>query len=289
MRKLLIAAVAALLAATVGAGSALAAGRAVPQRDYATVIAQDTSGISGNVNEVRLALAEPSAVRYKIVVVPDSLPEDREAYLDRIVAQWGWPEHDQLYVVIYADANYDVRFAMGADFQANGVSVEEMVDLVHTVYLPEVRKGDSGQALAAFVRAVNKRMLPAAGLTPEQVVQSFYWQWLGYHSVTDRSVSGNRLVDKSYRQVKHLAPALIAKLDAQVAAMEKQGAGADPILCAQNVPEQITFGTATIAGDKAVMAVNTHWAGGATVRALKVELAKLQGAWQITNVACPAN
>ncbi|HYF96084.1 MAG TPA: hypothetical protein VD969_28055 [Symbiobacteriaceae bacterium] len=281
MRKLAAALIALVLLATIGVGAAMAADKQVPPKDRANVQADGLTGISGNVGEARAALAEPSAIRYKILVVTDSLPEDRTAYLDRVLAQWGWPDADQLLLVLFAEGNYDIRFAMGSDFGQQGVRVDEMLGYVRNVYLPELRKGDPGTALAAFVRAVNRRMMPRDGLTPEQLVKGFYDRHAGYHSPTDRSLSGNRLVDKSYRSSGYLAPEYVAALDELLSGEFP----ADPILCAQAIPEKITLGKAKIIGDEASVIVNTHWANG--MRDLSVLLRKLDGAWKITKVTCP--
>ncbi|HWI63982.1 MAG TPA: hypothetical protein VNT75_19270 [Symbiobacteriaceae bacterium] len=158
MKKLATALIAAVLLGTVGVGAALAAELKVPAKETAPVQKLDSAGIAGTAAEVQAAMAEPSAVKYKVLVVTDSLPEDRTAYLDRVLADWGWPASNELLLVVFTQGNNDVRFAMGADFWKKGVKVEEMVDYIHNTYVPELRKGDPGKALAAFMRVVNKRM-----------------------------------------------------------------------------------------------------------------------------------
>lgn len=281
MRKMATALIAAFLLTTGGIGVAVATGLKVPRKDAANVQAEELAAVYGDLGEAKAALAEPSAVRYKVLIVSDSLPEDRTAYLDRVLAQWGWPEADQLLLVLFTKGNYDLRFAMGTDFGQMGVKVDEMVGYIHDLYVPELRKGDPGRALAAFIRTVNQRMAPAGGLTPEQVVKGFYHRHLGYHSVTDSSLSGNQLSDKSYRTNRHLAPEYIMDLDE----MLKAGLAADPILCAQNFPEKVTLGKAKVNGDAATVIVNTHWTN--SMRELSVSLRKLGGEWKITNVTCP--
>jgi uncharacterized membrane protein YgcG len=78
----------------------------------------------------------------KLVVIGDTAGAEREAYLDRLLEQWGWPESDQLLLVVYTRANHEIRFAMGSALRTSGVSVSDMVDLIHSAYEPEVRKGD---------------------------------------------------------------------------------------------------------------------------------------------------
>lgn len=156
MKKMVIALIAAVLLATVGVGAALAADLKVPAKDTtAKVQSLEAGEISA---EAKAAIEEASAVKYKVLMVTDSLPEDRTAYLDRVLEEWGWPAHDELLLVVFTKGNYDVRFAMGADFRAKGVTVDEMVGYIHNTYVPELRKGDAGKAMAAFVRQINKRM-----------------------------------------------------------------------------------------------------------------------------------
>ncbi|HYF79155.1 MAG TPA: hypothetical protein VD973_18665 [Symbiobacteriaceae bacterium] len=282
MRKMAMTLITGVLVATVGVGAVLAADLSVPKKEPSVVQAQSTTGISGAVDEAKAALAEPSAVKYKILVVTDSLPEDRTAYLDRVLEQWGWPEPDELLLLLFTEGNYDIRFAMGADFTGQGVTVEEMLGFVRNTYLAELRKSDPSKALAAFVRTVNQRMMPEAGLTPEQVVAGFYHRHAGYFSISDSSLSGNQLADGIYRTSGYLAEELIKQVDSQV----QQGVGFDPFLCAQNIPERFTVGKAQVGGDQASVVVGTHWEGGRVVRELSVSLAKRDGQWKITNILC---
>lgn len=283
MRKTAIALLTTVLVATFGVGAVLAADLTVPKKEPSVVQAQSITGISGQVDAARAALAEPSAVRYKILVVTDSLPEDRTAYLDRVLEQWGWPEPNELLLLIFAEGNYDIRFAMGADFTAQGVQVEEMLGLVRNTYLAELHKSDPSRALAAFVRAVNQRMAPAGGLTPEQVVDGFYYRHAGYISMSDSSLSGNQLADGTYRTSGYLSEEFIKQVDSRL----QQGTGFDLFLCAQNIPERITLGKAQVNANEASVVVGTHWEGGRTIRELSVSLQKQDGQWKITNIICP--
>lgn len=283
MRKMAMAIMTTALVATVGVGAALATDLTVPKKEPSVVQAQSITGISGKVDEAKAALAEPSAVRYKILVATDSLPEDRTAYLDRVLEQWGWPEPDELLILLFAEGNYDIRFAMGADFVRQGVTVEEMLGFVRNTYLPELRKSDPSRALAGLVRAVNKRTAPEGGLTPEQVVDGFYYRHAGYYSVSDSSLSGNQLADGTYRTSEYLAEEYIKQVDSRL----QQEAGSDLFLCAQNIPERFTVGKAQVNADQASVVVGTHWDGGRVIRELSVSLAKQNGQWKITNVICP--
>jgi uncharacterized membrane protein YgcG len=146
MRKPLSVMLAAvLLLAT--AGAAMAASRSIPAQNQSMVTIDTQQGLPGSVKELKEALGELSAVHYQVIAIDDTQGEDREAYLDRVLAQWGWPEADTLLVVVYDRANFDVRFAMGADFRAQNVMVEEMVGLFRTHYFPAARQSDPALGL----------------------------------------------------------------------------------------------------------------------------------------------
>ncbi|MGE5674389.1 MAG: TPM domain-containing protein [Mycobacterium leprae] len=158
MKRVLTALIAVLVLGVV-AGVAVAAQRPIPERNAAVAI-QDTTGtgLPGDQADLQKALQESSKVKYQVLVIDTTDGEPQEAYLDRLLEKWGWPQADTLQLVIYTKANYDMYFAMGANFQAQKVSIQEMLDLLHNTYVPEVRKGDPSHALAQFIRAINQRM-----------------------------------------------------------------------------------------------------------------------------------
>jgi hypothetical protein len=62
-------------------------------------------------------------------------------------------------------------------------------------------------------------------------------------------------------------------------------AGADPIFCAQDIPESMTVNAdAHITGDKAIASVNEKF--GASQIDIKVNLVNENGAWKIDNIIC---
>ncbi len=71
--------------------------------------------------------------------------------------------------------------------------------------------------------------------------------------------------------------------------LEKGGtakAGADPIFCAQNVPESIIVNPSIqITGSKALALVNETF--GPTQIEIQVELLKENGTWKVDNIVCP--
>ncbi|HYG56738.1 MAG TPA: hypothetical protein VD902_01530 [Symbiobacteriaceae bacterium] len=284
MKRVAVMFMAVLLLMTAAIGTALAAERAVPLKDSGTFTADTQSTLPGDAGAVKQALAERSTVRYRILIVDDVAGESREAYLDRVLAAWGWPPADTLQLVIFTQANYDLYFAMGADFAKAGMGVPDMLKQIHEVYLPDVRNGDPALGLAKLIRALNARMMPAAGLTPEQVVRSFYGWHLGMFSHTDRAFSGNTLAERSYRQSPYLTAGYISEVDATLAQMDATGGGADPFLCAQNHPEEMSFETSAVHGDTATVYAYTHWTG--SKKQLTVTLRQVAGQWQIERIAC---
>lgn len=103
---------------------------------------------------MKQALAESQAVSYRIMVVGDTDGGDRTAYLDQLIEKQGRPGQNELLIVIFAKANYDIRFAMGTGFNGK-LAVADILAIVRNEYLPEARKGDPSAGIAKLVRAVN--------------------------------------------------------------------------------------------------------------------------------------
>ena len=114
--------------------------------------------LPGDQAALQAALAEKSPVHFEIVLVDDTGGRDKDAYLDWLIAEKKWPEKSSLVLAIYAKENYDLRFAMGADFFDKKVTVDEMLALMRSSYLPKGSKGDPAGGLADLIRAVNSRI-----------------------------------------------------------------------------------------------------------------------------------
>ena len=106
---------------------------------------------------------------------------------------------------------------------------------------------------------------------PEQVVQEFYDWYVSYQ--------GNPLVDKAYQTNELLSPAYLAHLDDFTQGGEWR---VDPVLCAQDVPNEVTALPAVVAGNGATVEVNTSFTG----HMFTVELANIDGNWLIDKVTC---
>ncbi len=106
---------------------------------------------------------------------------------------------------------------------------------------------------------------------PEQVVQLFYDWYVSYQ--------GNPLADKAYQDNVLLSPAFIAHLDDFTRSGEWR---VDPVLCAQDVPNEVTAHPAQVFGERASVEVTTNFTG----HRLTVELVKAGDAWSIDKVVC---
>jgi hypothetical protein len=97
----------------------------------------------------------------------------------------------------------------------------------------------------------------AAAPGPQEVVQMFYDEYLGYIGAGE--TMRNPLAEGIYRQNPHLAASLVAQVDELVGGFED--GGFDPFLMAQDVPEQVTVGDAAVTGNTAVVPVTTSFPG----------------------------
>jgi len=155
-------AVAVLSASVVltGCASKSRAGSATKPEQQSVPAAQPTVPVElpGNAADLASALAEKAPVKYRIVTVSDTQGKDTSGYFDQALEQSGALASDTLLLMVFLKANYDIRFAMGADFAAKQVMVEDVLGLVRSEYLGEARKGDPAAGLAKLVRAVNQRV-----------------------------------------------------------------------------------------------------------------------------------
>lgn len=106
---------------------------------------------------------------------------------------------------------------------------------------------------------------------PNQVVQDFYTWYISYE--------GNPLADKAYQSSQALSPEFIARLDEF---SQSGGWVYDPILCAQDVPTQVTTFLAQVSGGQALVGAATNFVDHKFV----VELIKTDNRWVIHNVLC---
>jgi len=114
-----------------------------------------------------------------------------------------------------------------------------------------------------------------------EVVEDFYGWYLDY--IGQGEIRQNPLVDGAYREREDLTDAFIGDVDEALVQMA-QG-GFDPFLLAQDVPERIEIGEATVNGDAARVTVLMYWGGNPEPSERTVHLSRTDGAWKIAQVA----
>lgn len=126
--------------------------------------------LAGSQAALKEALSAPTAVRYQILVF-DGLVEDRTGFLDKYLADNGWPESNTLLLLVFPRHNHDIRFAMGTGLTQAGMTLEEMLGIVRQLYFAVVAKGDPARAMVELIEAVNRRMAPVGSTLPREPVK----------------------------------------------------------------------------------------------------------------------
>lgn len=110
--------------------------------------------------------------------------------------------------------------------------------------------------------------------TPEQAMQEFYTQWLTHE--------GSPLADKVYRNNGYVTQEFADKVDRIVVSFDK--GGYDPILCAQDIPQDMETVNSSVKEDSAVLTVKEKFSGGD--RMIEVVMDRVDGQWKIGDVVC---
>lgn len=107
----------------------------------------------------RAVQMQSGSVRFIVQSVEGApTPDERTAFLDQVLAEWGWPGTNTMLLLHFPEANNDIRFAMGPGFRQNGLTVDEMLKLVRGKYLPAAHSGDIEGALKGLMQAISQRM-----------------------------------------------------------------------------------------------------------------------------------
>jgi hypothetical protein len=114
------------------------------------------------------------------------------------------------------------------------------------------------------------------GFSADGTAKAFYTWYLGYIGDRNSDEMRNPLVDKAYRDSGFLSEAFIQELDAMLAG----GIPADPILMAQDIPQDFTVDP----GQREDTAIVHLQFGTETVRHLKVTMTQELGAWKINHI-----
>ena len=121
----------------------------------------------------------------------------------------------------------------------------------------------------------------AEGADPVAATEAFYGWYLTY---SDPEQGRNALVDRAYRKSEYLSADLIEVIDGKLAQMEAEygGAGFDPFLMAQALPQEVSVELWEAAGEEACVVV--HQLFGETVHDLTVDLVVEDGAWKMDRI-----
>jgi hypothetical protein len=175
---------------------------------------------------------------------------------------------------------------VGGEWKITGVRMPEMTSNPVT-FSPEARL-ELADKLGVDPQELGVEPLEdgyLVNLTPRGVVQAFYSWYLGYIGEPGSESMRNPLVDRAYRDSGYLAKSFVKEVDELLDGFDR--GGFDPFLLAQDIPA-ITAGEGLITGDTATVVTQQHYAGNPEAREIQVELAFVDGVWQITGIMAPS-
>ncbi len=127
----------------------------------------------------------------------------------------------------------------------------------------------------------NPSPTPKVSTSPEKVVEDFYSQYLDCLKDHFRKLTGKSpREDCPFNSNQALNKALIQRLE--------QKKGSDPILCAQNLPINISVDKALVNDNKASTLVHTLF-GSSVDNQIIVGLNDENGSWKIADITCTHN
>ena len=115
----------------------------------------------------------------------------------------------------------------------------------------------------------------------EAIVEAFYSDYLSYFEDPATGSFRNPLADRMYANHAYFSQDLINTIDTIIASFDEAGAY-DPILCAQNIPDYITFGQPIINAGKATFMIETNFES----HYFFVHLNKEADGWKINTINC---
>lgn len=116
---------------------------------------------------------------------------------------------------------------------------------------------------------------------PVEIASGFYEWYLAYNNPEE---GRNALVDHAYRESEYLSTRLIGAVNADLERMRTEygGAGADPFLMAQAIPQAVEIEHWETGADRAC--VIAHQLFGERIRDLTVDLTVEDGTWKIDQI-----
>lgn len=125
--------------------------------------------------------------------------------------------------------------------------------------------------------AANEAGTDSPAANPDSSVEEFYAGYLAYIG-RERGQFNNPLVDHAYRDMAGLHPEFIQSIDGLV----EEGLAADPILCAQDIPQFVEASEVIQDGSKAVVTLEDSFEG----HTIEASIELLNGEWLITDINC---
>jgi hypothetical protein len=121
---------------------------------------------------------------------------------------------------------------------------------------------------------------PTAPISPDpDTVTQNYYNW--YLDCTNQHLTGtstgSKQVDCAFNKTGALTDSLVTTL--------QQAIMYDPILCAQNIPDKLTFDKSVITNGTATVMVHTIWGAGSPGN-IQVGLQQLSNVWKINSIGC---
>lgn len=115
-----------------------------------------------------------------------------------------------------------------------------------------------------------------------RVVEAFYRQYIDFALQRD-----NPLVSGAYQVMPYLSDEVVARIDTMIAEGQLF---ADPILCAQDIPQDFGLRDAEVVGSRAEVTFISLWPRGPNetweAPGVQVHLTKVDGSWQISEFVC---
>lgn len=136
-------------------------------------------------------------------------------------------------------------------------------------------------AAGGLAYTLGKAVVEHGEVAPAQVVTNFYDWYLGY--IRGEEGLRNPLVDGAYRDCGYLTGGFIDEIDQTLASFDK--GGFDPILMAQDVPERVEVGEATVTGNQASVKIHMFWGNNPTPSERTVNLVLVDGGWKIDSIS----
>jgi hypothetical protein len=117
--------------------------------------------------------------------------------------------------------------------------------------------------------------------SPAAVVTNFYSEYLSYFEDPETNAFRSPLASRIYANRNYFTQESIDKIDGIMASFSGGGAY-DPILCAQNIPEYITFDTPYVSAGRVMFMIGDNFED----HHFSVHLTKESDGWKIDAINC---